>query len=102
VITPVGSAKNRQQRPFAFELRGRGCAADAISAAARILAIDSASSVPPHIQPSIAQVPRATRETSSDVPGNAGVFHGKLAARVLRVERVDDPNLPKLPTQCSL
>ena len=31
MITPVGSAKNRQQRPFAFELRGRGCAAGAIS-----------------------------------------------------------------------
>jgi hypothetical protein len=78
------------------------------STAARIVAIDSASSVPPHIQPSIAQVPRVTRATSSDVPGNAGAFHGKsftmgdLAARDLRIERVDDPNLPKLPTQCSL
>jgi hypothetical protein len=39
------------------------------STAARIVAIDSASSVPPHIQPPMAQVPIATRETSSVVPG---------------------------------
>src|SRR5215471_7684524 len=38
------------------------------SIAARIVAMDSASSVPPHIQPPMAQVPRATRDTSSDVP----------------------------------
>src|SRR6516165_5974059 len=38
------------------------------STAARIVAMDSASSVPPHIQPPMAQVPRATRDTSSDVP----------------------------------
>ena len=39
------------------------------SSAARIVAIDSASSVPPHIQPPIAQVPMATRDTLRDVPG---------------------------------
>jgi hypothetical protein len=39
------------------------------STAARIVAIDSASSVPPHIQPPMAQVPMATRDSSSDVPG---------------------------------
>src|SRR3954451_9946816 len=39
------------------------------STAARIVAIDSVSSVPPHIQPPIAQVPIATRDTLSDVPG---------------------------------
>ncbi len=38
------------------------------STAAWIVPTDSASSVPPHIQPPIAQVPRATRDTSSDVP----------------------------------
>src|SRR2546426_10962344 len=38
------------------------------SIAARIVAMDSDSSVPPHIQPPMAQVPRATRDTSSDVP----------------------------------
>src|SRR6266436_8690193 len=38
------------------------------STAARIVAMDSASSVPPHIQPPMAQVPKATRDTSSDVP----------------------------------
>src|SRR5215467_9399069 len=38
------------------------------STAARIVAMDSASSVPPHIQPPMAQVPRATRDTSSDLP----------------------------------
>jgi hypothetical protein len=41
------------------------------STAARIVAIDSASSVPPHIQPPIAQVPSATRDISSDVPAMA-------------------------------
>src|SRR5437879_11746407 len=41
------------------------------STAARIVAMDCVSSVPPHIQPPMAQVPRATRDTSSDVPGTA-------------------------------
>src|SRR5882757_2898084 len=39
------------------------------STAALIVAIDSASSDPPHIQPPMAQVPTATRDTSSEVPG---------------------------------
>src|SRR3954468_10666896 len=39
------------------------------SIAARVVAMDCASSVPPHIQPPIAQVPSVTRDTWSDVPG---------------------------------
>src|ERR1700752_4173525 len=39
------------------------------SKAARIVAMDSASSVPPHIQPPIAHVPIATGDTLIDVPG---------------------------------
>src|SRR3954463_12236215 len=39
------------------------------SKAVRMVAMDSASSVPPHIHPPIAQVPIATGETLSDVPG---------------------------------
>src|SRR6056297_3518575 len=34
-----------------------------------MVAIDRSSSVPPHIQPPMAHVPRATRETSISVPG---------------------------------
>ena len=36
--------------------------------------MDSASSVPPHIQPPIAQVPIATGDTLSDVPGMSVSF----------------------------
>jgi hypothetical protein len=36
------------------------------SSPARMVATDWASSVPPHIHPPMAQVPIATRETSSD------------------------------------
>ena len=39
------------------------------ASAALMVAIDSASSVPPHIQPPIAQVPSVMRETLSPVPG---------------------------------
>jgi hypothetical protein len=41
------------------------------STAALIVLIDSASSVPPHIHPPIAQVPRPTRDTVSEVPAMA-------------------------------
>jgi hypothetical protein len=52
------------------------------SSAARIVEIDSASSVPPHIQPPMAQVPIATRDTLSDVPG--------ISARSMLISRVSD------------
>src|ERR1700704_6682102 len=39
------------------------------SNAARMVETDSASSVPPHIHPPMAQVPIATGDTLSDVPG---------------------------------
>ena len=42
---------------------------DALIEGGRMVAIDSRSSVPPHIQPPIAQVPSPTRETFSDVSG---------------------------------
>src|ERR1700692_2803323 len=38
------------------------------SRASRMVATDLASSVPPHIQPPIAHVPSATRDTLSEVP----------------------------------
>src|ERR1700704_6108324 len=39
------------------------------SSAARMVEMDSASSVPPHIHPPMAQVPRVTGDTLSEVPG---------------------------------
>jgi hypothetical protein len=39
------------------------------SNAARMVEIDSASSVPPHIHPPIAHVPSATADTLREVPG---------------------------------
>src|SRR5260221_10717148 len=39
------------------------------SRAARMVSMDSRSSLPPHIQPPMAQVPIAMRETSMDTPG---------------------------------
>src|SRR2546423_10438612 len=41
------------------------------SSAARIVPIDSISSLPPHFQPPIAQVPSAMREISTPVPAMA-------------------------------
>src|SRR5437879_4974067 len=49
------------------------------SRAARIVSIDSVSSLPPHIQPPMAQVPIAMRETSSEVPGT--LANGMLRSR---------------------
>jgi hypothetical protein len=45
-------------------------------------AMDSASSVPPHIQPPIAQVPMATGDTLSDVPaiGLGSIFALRTSA----------------------
>src|SRR5262249_58228856 len=53
-----------------------------LSSAARIVAADSASSLPPHIHPPMAQVPSATRETLSDVPG--------ISTRCMLISRVSD------------
>jgi len=50
------------------------------SNADRMVATDSASSVPPHIQPPMAQVPIATGDTLSEVPGIS--LNSKLGLRV--------------------
>src|SRR5579863_10076991 len=46
------------------------------SRAARMVAMDWASSVPPHIHPPMAHVPMATRDTVSDVPAMAACSIG--------------------------
>jgi hypothetical protein len=43
-----------------------------------MVAIDTASSVPPHIQPPIAHVPRPIRDTVSGLPGIGMVSKGRL------------------------
>src|SRR6516162_2879041 len=61
------------------------------STAAWIVVIDPSSSVPPHIQPPIAQVPRPTRETLSEVSGivanSMSCLLSPLSLQQLRIDR---------------